>query len=69
MLVHPWLTEDDMLVAQIGNKHGHGRLEMIADLHGRVNSMGDGFLSYLAVIATEVTRLSERYRDDVKVIG
>ena len=31
--------------------------------------MGDGFLLYLAVIAIEVTRFGERYRDDVKVIG
>ena len=58
-----------MLIAQIGNEHGHGRLEMIADLHGRVNRMGDRFLSYLAVISAEVTRFGERYRNDVKIFG
>ena len=38
---------------------------MIADFHRRVDSMGDGLLSYLAVIAIEVTRFSEGYRNDV----
>ena len=38
---------------------------MIVDFHGRVNSMGDGLLSYLAVIAIEVTQFGEGYRNDI----
>ena len=69
MLIHPWLTEDDVLIAQVSDEHGHGRLKMITDLQRRVNGMGDGFLSYLAIIATKIPRFGKRYRSDVKVVG
>ncbi len=65
MTIHPGLSKNDMLVAQLSDKHWDRQLEMITNSHMNIKSVGNGLLTDLAIESTKVARFGERNRNNI----